>query len=276
MKQLDFNERKLCQIQGKIFEKSLDKVECSSLIFIRRFMLSSLAKTFDDYSYLVTSLDINDCFDEIENEYGKSSYGKIKYSLNEMFWIGYIYRALSIIYKLSSKKVFSLFNAKEIVKYYNIYHTFDIIQAAEKMMESINYKPVDLQKDAYILLKKYIIREKLESMIGEKITVYIDRPIGSTHPNHNDIIYPINYGYIKEIVAVDGEYQDAYVLGENKAVDQCQGIIYAVVERKNDIEDKLIIVSDNKEYSIDEIRAKINFQEKFFKYKIIKEKRIIN
>lgn len=276
MKQLDFNERKLCQIQGKIFEKSLDKVECSSLIFIRRFMLSSLAKTFDDYSYLVTSLDINDCFDEIENEYGKSSYGKIKYSLNEMFWIGYIYRALSIIYKLSSKKVFSLFNAKEIVKYYNIYHTFDIIQAAEKMMESINYKPVDLQKDAYILLKKYIIREKLESMIGEKITVYIDRPIGSTHPNHNDIIYPINYGYIKEIVAVDGEYQDAYVLGENKAVDQCQGIIYAVVERKNDIEDKLIIVSDNKEYSIDEIKAKINFQEKFFKYKIIKEKRIIN
>lgn len=144
------------------------------------------------------------------------------------------------------------------------------------MMESINYKPVDLQKDAYILLKKYIIREKLESMIGEKIMVYIDRPIGSTHPNHSDIVYPINYGYIKEIVAVDGEYQDTYVLGENKVVTQCQGIIYAVVERKNDAEDKLVIFCDNREYSIEEIKETINFQEKFFKYKIIKEKRINN
>ena len=45
MKKLDFNERKLCQIQGKIFEESIDKVECSSLIFIRRFMLSNLSVT---------------------------------------------------------------------------------------------------------------------------------------------------------------------------------------------------------------------------------------
>ena len=80
MKKLDFNERKLCQIQGKIFEESVDKVECSSLIFIRRFMLSNLSKKFDDYSFLVMALDINDCFYEIDNEYGSSSYGQTKYS----------------------------------------------------------------------------------------------------------------------------------------------------------------------------------------------------
>ena len=77
MKKLDFNERKLCQLQGKIFEESIDKVECSSLIFIRRFMQSNLSKKFDDYSFLVMALDINDCFYEIENEYGFSSYGKL-------------------------------------------------------------------------------------------------------------------------------------------------------------------------------------------------------
>ena len=77
MKKLDFNERKLCQIQGKIFEESIEKLECSSLIFIRRFMNSSLSTKFDDYSFLVMALDINDCFDEIEKEYGFSSYGKI-------------------------------------------------------------------------------------------------------------------------------------------------------------------------------------------------------
>ena len=78
MKKLDFNERKLCQIQGEIFEKSIKRVETSSLIFIRRFMLSKLVVKFDDYSYFVTSLDINDCFEEISKEYGESIYGKIK------------------------------------------------------------------------------------------------------------------------------------------------------------------------------------------------------
>ena len=270
MKDLDFNERKLCQIQGKIFEESIDKVDCSSLIFIRRFMKSKLSKNFDDYSFLVMSLDINDCFYEIENEYGKSIYGKIKYSKNEMFWIGYIYRALSILYKLPSRKVFSIFNAKEIIKYYNIYHTFDVKIAAEKMMESVNYKALDLEKDAYKLLKKLVIREKLENMIGENVEVYIDRPIGSIHPKHKDIIYPLNYGYIKEITSVDGEYQDAYVLCEDNEIEYCYGKVYAVLERENDLEDKLIITTKNKDYTNDEIVEKVKFQERFFKSKIIK------
>ena len=122
-----------------------------------------------------------------------------KYSKNKMFWIGYIYRALSIIYKLSSREIFKLFNAKKIVTYYNIYHTFDVEQAVEKMMESINYQIPDFEKDAYQLLKKLMIREKLEDMIGQNIKVYVDRQIGSIHPKHTDIIYPINYGYIEEI-----------------------------------------------------------------------------
>lgn len=50
-------------------------------------------------------------------------------------------------------------------------------------------------------------------MIGSRVTVKIDRPMGSYHPKHNDIYYPINYGYIEGIMAPDGEEQDAYVLG---------------------------------------------------------------
>ena len=100
--------------------------------------------------------------------------------------------------------------------------------------------------------------------------VYIDRPIGSRHPKHKDIIYPVNYGYIKEIKAADDEYQDAYVLGVDEPVTNCVGKIYALIERENDIEDKLIVVTDNKEYSIEEIKKNIYFQEKYFKYKIVK------
>lgn len=270
MKKLDFNGRKLCQIQAKIFEESVDKMMCSSLIFIRRFMQSNLITKFDDYSFLVMSLDINDCFYEIENEYGISNYGKIKYSKNEMFWIGYVYRALAIIYKLSSREVFKLFNAKKIVTYYNIYHTFDIEKAIEKMMESINYHVPDFEKDAYKLLKKLVIREKMENMIGQEIKVYVDRPIGSTHPKHNDIVYPINYGYIKEFVAADNEFQDAYLFCEEDNIVEYEGYINAIIERENDIEDKLVVVPKGKDCSIEEIKEKVNFQEQYYKYKIIK------
>ena len=33
---------------------------------------------------------------------------------------------------------------------------------------------------------KYIIRKKLENMLGQTVEVYIDRPLGSTHPKHNE------------------------------------------------------------------------------------------
>ena len=42
-------------------------------------------------------------------------------------------------------------------------------------------------------------------MIGEIVTVTVDRPLGSFHPEHKDMYYPINYGYIEGIIAPDGE-----------------------------------------------------------------------
>lgn len=43
----------------------------------------------------------------------------------------------------------------------------------------------------------------------------------------------------------------------------CVGEIYAVIERENDVEDKLIVVTDNKEYSIKEIKKTFIFKKKF-------------
>ena len=125
-------EIKLCQLQAKIFEDSVKKTKYSSPIFIRRFMLSSIAKSFDEKTFLFQTVSIDETFDLLDEEFGMSNYGKIKYTEDQMFWIGYIYRCLSIKYNLSSKTVYNLFNAKEIVKYYNIGHTFDIVQAAER------------------------------------------------------------------------------------------------------------------------------------------------
>ena len=266
MTPLSYIELKLCQAQAKIFEASVAKAYYSSPIFIRRFTYSSIAKSFDEKVFLYRSDSIEDIFNILDEEFGESQYGEIKYSPDQMFWIGYIYRCICIKYNLSSKSVYKLFNAKEIIKYYNIFHTFDIVDAAERMMESINYDNSSNQEKAYKVAKRLFYTEKLEDLLGKKVKVSIDRPIGY---EHNGITYSLNYGHIKEIKAPDNEYQDAYVLGIDKPVKNFEGKVVAIINRKNDIEDKLVVCEENKDYSKEEIEKAVNFQEKYFKSKII-------
>ena len=266
MTPLSYIELKLCQAQAKIFEESVSKTSYSSPIFIRRFAYSSIAKSFDDKVFLYRSETMGDVFDILDEEFGESHYGEIKYSPDQMFWIGYIYRCICIEYILSSKSFYKLFNAKEIIKYYNIYHTFDIVDAAERMMESIDYDNSSIQEKAYKVAKRLFYIEKLKNLIGKKVKVLIDRPIGC---DHDGIVYPLNYGYIKEIKALDGEYQDAYVLGIDKPVETFEGKVLAIINRKNDIEDKLVVCGQDEGYSKEEIKKAVNFQEKYFKSKIL-------
>ena len=106
-------------------------------------------------------------------------------------------------------------------------------------------------------------------MIGKTVKVIIDRPLGSHHPKHKDIIYPVNYGYIPGVIASDGEEQDAYILGVNEPITQFVGKVIAVIHRLNDIEDKLVVAPENKAFSKDEIADLVAFQEKFFDIEIL-------
>ena len=53
-------------------------------------------------------------------------------------------------------------------------------------------------------------------ILGKTVTGKVDRPIGSIHPKHAALHYPINYGYIEGILAADGEEQDAYIFGTDQ------------------------------------------------------------
>ena len=106
-------------------------------------------------------------------------------------------------------------------------------------------------------------------MIGTIVKVIVDRPLGSRHPKHKDIVYPINYGYIEGIIAPDGEEQDAYVLGINVAVKEFVGKVIAIVHRHNDVEDKWVVAPDGVNFNESEIREQVDFQEQFFEYSVI-------
>jgi inorganic pyrophosphatase len=104
----------------------------------------------------------------------------------------------------------------------------------------------------------------LKKYLGKKIKIIIDRPLGSNHAKY-DFVYEVNYGYVPETKAPDGEEVDAYLLGVDEPVGEYTGKCIAIVHRINDDDDKLIIASERaNDLSNGEIIRQINFQEKYF------------
>lgn len=106
-------------------------------------------------------------------------------------------------------------------------------------------------------------------MIGKIVTVTVDRAMGSYHPKHPDIYYPINYGYIKGILAPDGEEQDAYILGVDKPVKEFTGKIIAIIHRYDDVEEKWVVAPNDACFTKEEIMQQVWFQEQYFDSEII-------
>ena len=102
-------------------------------------------------------------------------------------------------------------------------------------------------------------------MIGDIVKVIVDRPLGSVHPKHKDILYPINYGYIPGVMAPDGEEQDAYILGLDEPVSQFTGQVIAVIHRLDDVENKWVVAPCNATFTCTQILEQVNFQEQYFK-----------
>jgi len=95
------------------------------------------------------------------------------------------------------------------------------------------------------------------------VTLSIDRPMGSVHPEHG-FLYPVNYGCVPGVAAPDGGDLDGYVLGVFEPVIQFTGRCIAVLHRIDDDDDKLVVVPDGRTCTDDEIRALTEFQEQWF------------
>jgi inorganic pyrophosphatase len=105
--------------------------------------------------------------------------------------------------------------------------------------------------------------------LGLRLTVHIDRPLGSCHPKHG-FRYPVNYGYLPGVPAPDGEALDAYVLGVDVPLSTFTGHCTAVIHRLDDDDDKLVVVPEGIAFSDDEIRAQTRFQEQYFHSVIVR------
>lgn len=105
-------------------------------------------------------------------------------------------------------------------------------------------------------------------MIGSTVRVIVDRPLGTFHPKHKDICYSVNYGYIPDVLAPDGEEQDAYILGIDKPVKEFVGRVIAIIHRFDDVEDKWVVAPEGASFTKDEIMKQVAFQEQYFRTEI--------
>ena len=106
-----------------------------------------------------------------------------------------------------------------------------------------------------------INRNDLQKMLGQFVHVIVDRPIGY---QHSGTVYPVNYGYIPGLIAGDGEDQDAYILGVDKPIEVFDGQVIGIIQRKNDVEDKLVVAPAGTVLHQAQIAEAVHFQEQFF------------
>ena len=106
-------------------------------------------------------------------------------------------------------------------------------------------------------------------MLGKIVKVTIDRPLGAYHPNHKDLCYPVNYGFVEGILGGDGEYQDAYVLGITEPLTEFTGKVIAIIHRLNDVENKWVVAPTEMAFTKEEIYNQVQFQERYFRIEIL-------
>lgn len=105
-------------------------------------------------------------------------------------------------------------------------------------------------------------------IIGRTVKGTVDRPLGTAHPRHPDMRYPINYGYVDGVFAGDGAEQDVYIFGTDEPLAHFEGKVIAVYHRFDDVEDKWIVSLTGEDIADETILRDIAFQEQFFHGKL--------
>ena len=105
-------------------------------------------------------------------------------------------------------------------------------------------------------------------MLGSKVKVIVDRPLGTFHPKHKDVYYSVNYGFVPGVWAPDGEEQDAYILGINQPLESFVGKVIAIIHRFDDVEEKWVVAPEGTCFTKEEIIRQTAFQERFFRTEV--------
>lgn len=115
---------KASEFQGEVFALSISNAKCSSLYFMRRFLISNTIKFLDQdimnfalnsAGYIIYNLSN-------ENKSIQHANGK-KLPFKIMYWIGFMYRFICGYKSITSKHAYRMIKPEKMVELYNSLHT---------------------------------------------------------------------------------------------------------------------------------------------------------
>ena len=133
-----------------------------------------------------TNIGAQDVIERFRDQYKISKYGSVKYTKNEMYWIGYIYRYYCFTYEILSVQAYRKIKPKELRDMFLPYHTMDPSQSVERILESKRM----ILNDSEELDRQYKIFKKKR----EKKTHGMTRrtcPYHSRHSEKFQVIYKL-------------------------------------------------------------------------------------
>lgn len=134
MKNFDLQKRQLCDIQGRLFELALKNgYDCPA--FIKTFMNSRSAIALDDTYDRLQWAGEEYILEELNEESGGLKKAGETYSIEVMYWAGYLYRYWHYYTNESSKEIYKIADAKTINECWLGFHTLDIEMAIDDLKE---------------------------------------------------------------------------------------------------------------------------------------------
>ena len=126
-------ERQLCDIQGRLFERSLIK-NLDSTDFIEKFMNSKTCEfldlPYDRLQWAGEEYILEDLLEETAVKPAGECYQK-----EELFWAGYIYRYWHFMTGESGYEIYAQAKAHRMKECYLGFHTLDAVMAIEDLKE---------------------------------------------------------------------------------------------------------------------------------------------
>jgi len=138
-----------------------------------------------------------------------------------------------------------------------------------ELAEKYRRDPVGYNQAKSEFIRSILRLSFTDQFLGRHLTIVIDRPLGSTHPEHPELVYKLNYGFVPGIPAPDGEALDAYIYGVKTPMRRFTGTVIGVVHRRNDVEDKLIVAPSGMIAYEPQLTEAVHFQEQYFDTSLI-------
>lgn len=259
---------RLKQILGNVI-KDIQHVGSTSILSIKAKPIIDIAVAVDDFN------DILRFEKELRND---GFYYRPQSDLGEqlLFASGSLYEGTGELQTHFIHVVRT--NSMDWINYINfrdyLNNTPSVAKEYEELKVSLALQaPIDSGREKYLKGKHgfivYTLRKALvKSYLGKTVDIKIDKPIGSIHPEHPGLTYPINCGYLSNVFGGDGEELDVYLLGVDVPVEEYTARIIGIVHRHNDVEDKLVAAPEGLKFDPKKISEAVHFQEQYYESEI--------